>query len=192
MATPVAFGWADLEQTGPEADARAHQVDLHMQEVEEAYRRGFVDGEEAGARMARDELQVAMRATRQALGEVRASRDAWDGRLLERLVVLAAAIARRVVERTREQDPEVFVELAQRAVAAFPIEEAVRIRLHPTDQAVLADARHLDQVVGGRTVRWVPDEDVMPGGCIVEGPDRIVDGRLDEALCRIVRSLTDG
>jgi hypothetical protein len=32
----------------------------------------------------------------------------------------------------------------------------------------------------------------MPGGCIVEGPDRIVDGRLDEALCRIVRSLTDG
>jgi flagellar assembly protein FliH len=133
-----------------------------------------------------------MRATRQALEEVHANRDAWDARLQERLVVLAAAIAQRVVERTREQDPDVFVELAQRAVAAFPVEEAVRIRLHPTDQAVLADARHLDQVVGDRTVRWVPDEDVMPGGCIVEGPDRIVDGRVDEVLCRIVRTLIDG
>ena len=187
-----AWSWDDLETTGPDAERASHEAERTGLEVEEAYRRGFVDGDEAGARLARDELQVAMHATLQVLEEVRANREAWDARLQEHLVVLAAAMAQKVVGRTREEDPTVFVELAQKAVATFPIEEALRIRLHPADQSVLSDGHFLDQVVGDRVVRWIADEDVVPGGCIVEGPDKIIDGRVDEALCRIVSVLTDG
>ena len=187
-----AWSWDDLQTTGPDADREAHEAERHSLAVEEAYRRGFVDGETAGARVAREELQIAMRATLQVLEEVRANRDAWDARLQEHLVMLAAAMAQKVLGLTREQDPTVFVELAQKAVAAFPLEEAVRIRLHPSDRAVLSDGRFLNQVVGDRTVKWIPDEDIVPGGCVVEGPDKIIDGRVDEALCRFVRVLTDG
>lgn len=185
------WNWADLDQTGPEAEARAEEETRRMREVEDAYRRGFDDGEEAGVRTARGELQVAMAAMLEALEEVRANREAWDARLKEHLVILSAAMAHRVMAQTREVDPTVFVTLAEEAIKAFPVEESVKIRLNPTDQAVLVGGEYLEQVVGDRAVRWIPDEDVVPGGCIVEGPDKIIDGRIDEALNRVVRALID-
>jgi flagellar assembly protein FliH len=190
--SPGAWGLVDLGRAGSDAGSHELATDRHEAAIEEAYRRGFVDGEESGARAARDELHVAMQATRRVVEDVRAGQTAWQARLQERVVVLAAAIAQKVVGRAREEDSAVFVELAQRAVAAFPAGEALRIRLHPSDRAVLSDARFLDQVVGDRSVRWISDEDVLPGGCIVEGPDRIVDGRVDEAIRRVARALTDG
>jgi len=196
MMSPVAaktseWSWADLDKTGPEAEARVAEENRRMREVEDAYRRGFDDGEEAGVRTARSELQVAMSAILEALEEVRANREAWDARLKEHLVALSAAISHRVMAQTREVDPTVFVTLAEEAIKAFPVEESVKIRLNPADQAVLVEGEYLEQVVGDRAVRWMPDEDVVPGGCIVEGPDKIIDGRIDEALNRIVRALLD-
>jgi flagellar biosynthesis/type III secretory pathway protein FliH len=188
--TPTAWGWVDLESTGPEADARASEAARHSREIEDAYRRGLADGQEAGTRTARSELQVAMRATLQVLDEVRANHKAWDARLKEHMVALAAAIALRVVERAHEADPTLVQELAERAIAAFPVEEALRIRLHPKDQAVLAKTDFLEKA-GGRSIRWIVDDEVTPGGCIVEGPDKIVDGRIDETLRRIVQAITD-
>jgi len=41
-----------------------------------------------------------------------------------------------------------------------------------------------------RDARWIADARVAPGGCIVEGRERIVDGRVDTALERIYRRLT--
>ena len=133
-----------------------------------------------------------MEATLQALDDIRASREAWNAQLHERLVVLAAGIADWVVDRTCQEDSTVISDLAQRAIESFPVDEAVRIRLHPNDHATLSDPELLAQVAGERAVTWIPDEDVVPGGCVVEGPDKIVDGRIDEALARIVRALTDG
>lgn len=191
-ASASKWSWADLHETGPEAESAAEEAERQRREVQGSYERGFGDGIDAGATAARNELMIALRATGQVMEEIQASRQAWDARLQERLVVLAAAMAQKVIERTRDQDQSAFVDLARQAVAAFPVEEALRIRLHPADQAVLADGGFLDEVIGMRSVRWIPDDEVVPGGCIVEGPDKIVDGRVDEALVRMVEALTNG
>ncbi len=186
---PTEWDWADFRSA---AGRDPDDQERHVREVDEAYGRGLIDGEEAGARVARDELQTAVSATVGALEEIRENRDVWDARLEEHLVVLAAAMAQKVIERVREEDHDVFVELARKAVAAFPVEESLKIRLHPADRMVLNDGQLLEQVAGDRTVRWIPDDDVVAGGCIVEGPDKIIDGRVDEALRRVVSALTDG
>jgi flagellar biosynthesis/type III secretory pathway protein FliH len=36
---------------------------------------------------------------------------------------------------------------------------------------------------------WVPDARIARGGCVVEGRERIVDGRVDSALERVYRRL---
>ena len=38
----------------------------------------------------------------------------------------------------------------------------------------------------------IPDETVSRGGCVVEGPERIVDGRVEGALERIYRTVSHG
>ena len=190
------WDWEDLSSNGcgpvDESQLRA----LREEELETAYRRGRADGEEAAHSRARREVASAVAAVRGALAEVQESHERWEQVLEENLVALATAVAQCIVEREIAGDLDAFRSLVSKAVSAFPPAQAVRVRLHPDDLAMLAGAG--DGVVpdeestGGREARWIADEDIVVGGCIVEGPDRIVDGRIDEALKRIYWSLTRG
>lgn len=196
------WAWADLDATpGPLTEHRSNgeqgsaDVD-NRDELEAAYRRGVEDGREALQETVCRELELANSAALSAVDKVRRSSEAWTARLQENLVALAVGIARQIVEREIDQDPEILLELARTAVAAFPVDEPVRIRLHPDDLALLvAGGGSADEStisVGDRTLPWVSDPEMGRGGCLVEGPVKIVDGRLDRALQRVYRKLTDG
>jgi len=191
----ASWAWTELEAAplGPAAEAarKVEEEDQHRREIEAAYRRGIADGEEAGAAIARKELQSAMHAILEALEAVRAQRVQFADGLRDDLVVLAAAIASKIIDEQVTADPRIFAGLANKAVAAFPVEEPVRVRLHPADLELLHRTGAVDDMTEDRSVRWMPDEETARGGCIVEGPDKIMDGRVDEAIRRIVRDLTD-
>ena len=197
-ASPEAsrWDWEDLSANGNGPVDEAQLQALREQELETAYRRGRAEGEEAAHGRARREVANAVAATRSVLLEVQEAQEAWSRVLEENLVALAAGIARRILERELEGDLDAFRGLVQQAVTAFPPAQAVKVRLHPADLAMLAEAGDGvvpdDETTAGREARWIADEDVIPGGCIVEGPDRIVDGRVDEALERIYWGLTRG
>lgn len=180
------WAWTELE-AGPLAPGEADR--RYQDEIEQAYRSGFSDGQDAGATRARGELKAVMSATLEALEEVRSNRVEWGARLKEDVTVLAGAMARHIVDRALEEDPEIFAELASKAVACFHVDEPVRIRLHPDDMAQLQESGTAGEFMESRSVRWIPDEDVVRGGCVVEGPDKIVDGRVDEGLLRLIRTI---
>jgi flagellar biosynthesis/type III secretory pathway protein FliH len=193
--TVASWDWKDLALPGHAADAAEREV-LRVQELDAAYRRGRSEGEESAFGRARQELSTAVAAARRVLQEVRTARDAWDRSLEENLVALSTAIARHIVGRELEADPETFRDLVHKAAAAFPADQAVRVRVHPDELALLTGNGEVplpeDSTLGGREARWLVDEEIVPGGCIVEGPDRIVDGRVDEALERLYWELTRG
>jgi flagellar biosynthesis/type III secretory pathway protein FliH len=164
----------------------------HREELEEAYRRGVDDGRRTARAQARRELASAMGVALKVMDEIKSGRAMWMSTVKENLVTLAAGIARQIVDRELSLDPTIFVETAKKAISAFPVDEPLRVRVHPEDLAMLeeADALSPDDLKGDRAVRWVLDEAMARGGCVVEGPDRIVDGRVDEALVRVVRTLT--
>lgn len=189
---------ADLG-AGPSVDAPVDAATLEAlreEELESAYLRGRAEGEQAGQARARKELTTALSSTRHALKQVQEARESWQHTLEENLVALSMAVARRIVGRELEGDRESYRALIQEAVASFPMDQDLRIRLHPDDLAMLAGEGSGqvpgEGVVGGRDARWITDEEIVPGGCVVEGPDRIVDGRVDAALERIFRELIHG
>lgn len=186
--------WVDLERA-PRVSTMKRGSGQNSEQPgpgeEEAYRRGLEEGADSARASARAEFQDALRATLEACEEVRVSRETWAAALTENLAVLAAGMAARIIGQAHVEDPTLFVELAGKAVAAFPVEESLRIRLHPRDRAILDDEEALMRVVGTRGIHWIRDEAVVRGGCIVEGPHRIVDGRVDEALRRVVEALSD-
>ncbi len=88
---------------------------------------------------------------------------------------------------------EAFASRVRAAIASFPAEDTLRIRIHPRDLSSIAQFRPGEApITGSRTVQWMPDDQVGIGGVIVEGPTRIVDGRIEPALSRIYRTLIDG
>lgn len=182
----------------------AHREDLEALEevlraemeerIAQAYREGFEAGHAQGAEAAAAELSSARAAAIEAAAEIRAREADWAGVLEENVCAVATAVARRILDRELETDRLIVLEMARAAVERFGLEESLRIRLHPDDHAVLAQmqggASELAASLEGRAVQWIADAGVGAGGCVVEGRERIVDGRVDTALARAYRMLT--
>lgn len=154
-----------------------------------AYAHGRADGE----KMAWAELLPRIESIADALGnaleDVRLHQQRWTANAEENLAVLAVAVARQLIAREVEGDPSIVAGLVQRALSQFPLEQPVTVRLHPDD---VDSCNELLQPAEGNKfheIRLAPDAQVHRGGCMVEGRERIIDGRVDTALERIYRSI---
>jgi len=180
--------WSELGRALVPAPPRDDGA-LREAELDAAYRRGRAEGEQSAQARARREVESALSAARSVVREVREVRAAWNRALEENLAALATAVAARLVQRELAADPAAQLEVVRHALASFPPRQEVRVHVHPSDLAALGPVGGDD---GERDVRWVADEAVAPGGCLLEGPERIVDGRLDEGLKRIWQELVHG
>ncbi len=161
--------------------------------VAEAYAMGFVDGQREGADAESSRLRTAIEAAEEVVDSFRESESRWHGGLEENICAIAIAVAKQILERELRSSPRVVSELVRRAVTVFPIDHPIRIRVAPSDLAMIsaagADASP-SPLTGDREVRWIADPLVAPGGCVIEGRERIIDGRVDSALERLYRRLT--
>ncbi len=187
-AAPITL--RDVEAAVNEALARREEEELAIREQlqQEAYAVGVEQGRAEAEEAARVALASALEALWLATEEIRASEQRWLATLEDNVAALAAGAARHVVAREVRADDALVRELAERAVAEFPQDHPIAIRLHPADAATVKQAL----AESGRTgdTRWIPDARVERGGVILEGRDRIVDGRVDTALERIYRTLS--
>lgn len=100
-------------------------------------------------------------------------------------------VARHIIARKVGADSKIVRELTRAAIAEFPVDEPLRIRVHPDDLVAIEGAREIAGAVGERTASWIADATVARGGCMVEGREQIIDGRVDTALERVYRQLSD-
>ncbi len=190
--------WQDLTSGSQPEDPRAPDPEeleaIREKERAAAHERGFHEGVEAGRRQALKELGPNLEASVRVVEEMEEFREALLEQLQENVTLLSLAIARHLVDREVKVDPEVVENLVRSALSHFPLDQAVRIRLNPQDLSAMSGDPDPERppVAAGREVRWIPDESVSRGGCVVEGPERIVDGRLETAVERIYRKVSDG
>lgn len=158
----------------------------------DAYAQGFEEGRTEGEIAEGARLRHALTMAESALEELRVGESRWTGAIEENICALAIAVAKHVIGRELEGDPSVVTDLVARALAEFPIDQPLRVRVNPSDLLTMSGL-----VPGGpvpvaadRNAQWIPDPMIAPGGCVVEGRERIVDGRVDAALERVYRRLT--
>jgi flagellar biosynthesis/type III secretory pathway protein FliH len=165
------------------------QVDLAAQ----AYELGFEEGRQEGERAEQSRLRTAMKAAEEALAVIAANEGRWEGSMEENIAALAVAVARHILDRELRDDTDVVTALVKRALTEFPIDQPVTVRLNPNDLKALQSVGDptLPEVrdVPTRVAIWTPDTRILSGGCVIEGRERIVDGRVDTALERAYRRL---
>ena len=160
---------------------------------DEAFAQGYEEGVSAGEAAAALRLRAAAVALQDALDSVQLGVDRWVGNAEENIAALSVAIARHIIGREVVVDRSAILEVIRLALAEFPLDQAVTVRLHPSDMSTVVSALSADPIdsIGTRRENHLlADARVAPGGCIVEGRDRIVDGRVDIALERVYRRLT--
>ncbi len=176
--------------------ARLAEVAARQAELDAAYLRGMSEGRDQGERAERARLRGAMLATESALDDLRAGEARWLHNIEENIAAIAIGVAQHVVQREVATSSEIVRTIVTRAVEEFGLDQPLIIRVNPGDhESLQAAARDGDDdamtaAMRPREVRWVADARLEPGGCVVEGRERIVDGRVDTGLERLYRRMT--
>lgn len=187
----------------PSADTPAEPgVDTHALEAQfelrlaaecarieaDAYARGRADGERSAQATLQDSLRSALNALGEATESVTMHEIRWVTNIEENIAALAVSVARHVVQREIDADPSFVAGLVANALAQYAIDQEITVRLCPDDLALCRQVIEQD-MNGARTMRWIGDASIARGGCLTEGRERIIDGRVDTALERVYRAI---
>jgi flagellar assembly protein FliH len=162
--------------------------------IDEGYARGLADGERRGAAAAQAQVASALAVINDANAKLNEVLALAPGVVEENIAALSIIVARQIVQHEVRTDSTIVADLVRRALTEFPIDQSVRIRVHPVDLSLLTlgegtQAGGMAPITGTRDANWMADARVTRGGCLVEGRDRIVDGRVDSALERAYRRM---
>lgn len=162
--------------------------------IDEGYARGLADGEAKTRAAMTASVHEALGAVDEAIDRLAEMTAIAPSVLEENIVALAIVVARQIITHEVTVDRELVANLVRRALTEFPIDQSVRIRVNPVDLSLLTVAGSASEAGGGaitgnRDASWLADPRIARGGCLVEGRDRIVDGRVDSALERAYRRM---
>ncbi len=157
----------------------------------EAFERGRAAGRDDVEQRSHEQLSRVLQALVEATQSVHAHEQRWLGNVEENLAAAAVTVARHLIQRELTAEPSVVTDLVARALAQFPMERSITVRLHPDDLSVVQNSMVIDQsfAAQAREVRWHADPHIVRGGCLVDGRERVLDGRIDMALERAYRTL---
>lgn len=168
------------------ADIQARLAVEQARSEAAAYSRGRADGEHAARTSADQHIASAMALLSEALLSVQLHESRWVSNAEENVAALAVMVARHIVQREVNADPSFVRDVAQRAIAQYPLDQEIIIRVNPED---LNACRAAIEESGRREIRWISDVSILRGGCLMEGRERIIDGRVDTALERAYHCL---
>jgi len=164
-----------------EAKAQAErELQAARDEAERIRRKAEAEGRERGL-AAVTELLVGARA---AAARARAGAEA-------ELRTLAVRIAEKILGRELKSDPDAVVDVATAALRHAGEPRELVVRCSPEDLAALerGKPRLLERSRAAQAVRFVADERVGRGGCVIETELGVVDARLSTQLEAIEKAL---
>lgn len=174
------------------ADPQARREELQREierRVQEARSAGFQDGLASAKTAGASEI----RSMQEKLGETIASLAELRPRLRRQaeadLVKLSLAIARRILHRELAVDPEAMRGLIQAALEKLQSQEISRVRIHPSQEAVVRSV--LQGRPLGSQVQVLADGALSPGAAIFESSRGNLDASVEMQLREIEQGLTD-
>lgn len=193
MERAVDWTWKELpNRRGGSTELSDEEEEAQLRAaLEDAFRRGRNEGMAEGKRQARQELAAAVGAANQAVDAIREEHDEWMTHLEGSLSALSVGIARYLIEKEIREDPGILQQLVERGLTRFPSDQTVKVHVNPTDLQLMRDSG-ADLSDPDRDVRWLGDPTLPPGSFLLEGPECVLDGRVDKALEKVYRSLADG
>jgi flagellar assembly protein FliH len=161
-------------------------VDLEQ----EAYCRGFSDGEKsgfeqgerAGLEGATGRLEQLLKSLEQLLSDLEGLRRRACHDLEKEMVQLALGVARKIVGRDVQTDVETVAAVVRDALSRVEHAERITIRMNPGDMQRLAELkpRLLDELADAGRARFEADAGISSGGCRVESDSGEIDARIEQ------------
>lgn len=162
----------------------------------QAYAEGFEHGRLAGAQTTRTELEQPLRDLQQTqserwlqlLAQLDTSLQHVQHQLSHQLLELACDLARQVVRHElQNRSPSTLAVVQEALDLVVQGAQPTVVRLHPSDVPTVEAA--LGAHSTGTHVRYLGDERITPGGCLVETASGGVDATIEKRWTRAVANL---
>ncbi len=168
----------------------------HVEEVEshdctdlqrQAYDQGRQDGLEEGYAQCRAQVEEEMKNAVRLAGQIGRARVAALEEHEQDIVEVALAITRKLLLREIQIDKDLIVRQVRQVLELLSDQELVTLKVHPQDFTTLAPLQDLLREDYPDVVHLVleADEDVEPGGCLVEQAGLLFDARLTQQLATV-------
>lgn len=172
---------ADLDQRRWEAE----RAELS----EAAYQRGLQEGTAAGRQQGAAQIQPALERLARTIEEIGGLKPRLRHEAEQDVVKLALAIARRILYRELATDPDALLGLVRSAVDKLDGREALRVRLHPQDAAIVQ--QKIESIGASRRIEISSDASLQRGSAIFDTAQGSLDASVDTQLREIERGFAD-
>jgi flagellar assembly protein FliH len=171
----------------------AAQVDLAQVE-KTAFENGFHQGEKAGMEMAEKKAEAIMRRYGDSLRELGRYKASLYSQVEREVVKLAVEVAKKIVHREIQADPEIIQTLVKVALGRVSERSSVTVRVNPIDCNFLLEKHPgwVQEEGGGHEVTLAADKSVERGGCLVQTDCGDVDARIEEEFREVERTFFEG
>lgn len=172
----------------PAATGSPEDLKIIEQRMREAREAGRAEGEAQGRKAAQNEVDAVLQKLAGAIHEASQMRPRLRAEAEADLVRLAIAIARKIVGRELNADPETITGLVKAALEKVRTQEILRVRVHPDHSARIRECLNR---FGGAQVEVIAEPGADRGSAIFETSRGNFDASVETQLREIERGLTD-
>ena len=169
------------------AQQAADQAERLEAELKALRQQARDEGFQQGLAEANDQMAAAMARWTQALDQLAGPLHQVDEELELQLVQLTSAIARQVLRREIELNPEMIIGVLREALASLPVSaKDVSVCLHPDDAQLIRE-----RGLHNENSDWSLQESVslQRGDCEIQSPVTYIDERVNSRLNKVVAEL---
>jgi flagellar biosynthesis/type III secretory pathway protein FliH len=141
------------------------------------------DAYEEGMTAAKNEAVNILRAAQSVVTGVQSFREQVFSQNEQALINMVVSMGQKLFGKGFELEPTILQQVVLRAVSEASRLGNLRVYLHPADEASLVSLwQESDLTLNGQKIQLVPSQDILRGGCFVEGEFGSVDARIDNQL----------
>lgn len=183
----------DVSVEGETIRRLEHEVEMlkaqQTQHSEQAWQQGKLSGEEAAQQRFAGQAEELSARLSSLINETIQAGPVLRSQAEEELVKLAIAVARRILHRELQVDPDAMQSLIRTALSKINQREIQQIRTDPASQSIVEQA--LRNVDTSRKVEVISDPAMKSGSLVVETTRGHLDASVETQLQEIQRGFVD-
>lgn len=163
----------------------------HLKKLEkQAHEKGFAEGKEEGYNVGLANLEDEIKRFDTLLQSFEASVKGLNHIFEKQVMDLAIAIAKAITRHEILTNPEVIMNVVQEALSYLPNNaKGIKVHMNHFDVEVIKKAASENVLTALDNVNIIANEEIQPGGCVVESESSHVDASLEQRMKEVLQQI---